>query len=283
MSAKWNMVIDVALCENCNNCTLATKDELVGNAFDGYSEPHAKNGAGVLRIDRHVRGQAPLVDVAYVPRMCNHCDNAPCVAAGNGAVRQREDGIVLFDPKLAKGRKDLLQSCPYGAIAWNEELKLPQTWFFDAHLLDAGWKEPRCASACPTRAMEVFKADDVSMQAKVQSEELRVLSPELNLNPRIYYRNLHRSDSCFIGGSVTAQVGAVIECIADARVDLLKDGKSVSSVKSDSFGDFKFDGLASGSGEYEISIHHTEHGKAFVTAKLSHSSLVLQDIRLFHN
>ncbi len=28
---KWNLIIDVALCENCNNCVLSTKDEQVGN------------------------------------------------------------------------------------------------------------------------------------------------------------------------------------------------------------------------------------------------------------
>ena len=34
---KWNMVIDVALCHDCNNCFLADKDEFVGNDFPGYS------------------------------------------------------------------------------------------------------------------------------------------------------------------------------------------------------------------------------------------------------
>ena len=48
------MIIDVARCENCNNCLLATKDELVGNDFPGYSAPHAPQGRGVLRIERHV-------------------------------------------------------------------------------------------------------------------------------------------------------------------------------------------------------------------------------------
>ena len=30
---KWNLIVDVALCENCRNCTLAAKDEHVGNDF----------------------------------------------------------------------------------------------------------------------------------------------------------------------------------------------------------------------------------------------------------
>ena len=33
---KWNMVVDVALCHDCNNCFLSCKDEYVGNDFKGY-------------------------------------------------------------------------------------------------------------------------------------------------------------------------------------------------------------------------------------------------------
>ena len=47
---RWNLVIDVALCENCNNCVLAARDELVGNTHPGYSAPHAPQGQGVIRI-----------------------------------------------------------------------------------------------------------------------------------------------------------------------------------------------------------------------------------------
>ena len=119
---KWNMIIDVAECTNCNLCTLATMDEYVGNDLPGYSAPMPKHGHRWINILQKERGQAPMIDVAYVPTMCNHCDNAPCVAKGGGAVSKRDDGIVLIDPVKAKGRKDLVDACPYGHIWWNEEL-----------------------------------------------------------------------------------------------------------------------------------------------------------------
>ena len=34
---KWNMIIDVAECTNCNLCTLAAMDEYVGNDWPGYT------------------------------------------------------------------------------------------------------------------------------------------------------------------------------------------------------------------------------------------------------
>ena len=68
------------------------------------------------------------MDVAYLPVMCQHCDDAPCIAAAkNGAVTKRPDGIVHIDPVKAKGQKAIADACPYGAVRWNEELNFPST------------------------------------------------------------------------------------------------------------------------------------------------------------
>ena len=168
--SKWNLIIDVAECHNCNNCMVATKDEFVGNDFPGYTAPHPAQGPAVLRIERHLRGSGHHLDAAYLPRVCNHCDDAPCVKAGAGAVRKRDDGIVVFDPVACRGRSDLVDACPYGAVVWNEARQLPQTWFFDAHLLDQGWRAPRCVTVCPTRALQAVKVDDATMAARAEAE-----------------------------------------------------------------------------------------------------------------
>jgi len=278
---KWNMVIDVALCENCNNCALVTKDEHIGNDFPGYAAPQPSQGHDWIRIDRRIRGSDPMVDVAYLPTMCNHCDAAPCIsAAPDGAIYQREDGIVIIDPQKARGRKDLVESCPYGAIWWNEELQLPQKWIFDAHLLDAGWAMPRCVQACPTGAMRSFLIEDETMQKMVGRDELETLRPELTTLPRVYYRNLHRFSKCFIGGSVIAERGGAVDCIEDARVRLLLGSEQVAETKTDCFGDFKFDRLKAASGTYGIEISHPEFSPARLDAVLGEGGNYLGEIRL---
>ena len=276
---QWNLIVDVALCENCHNCTLAVKDEHVGNDFPGYAAPAPARGSDWIRITRKVRGAAPMVDAAYLPTMCNHCDDAPCVKAGKGAVRKRDDGIVIIDPEKSRGRRDLVDACPYGAISWNEELALPQAWIFDAHLLDAGWKEPRCVQACPTGALRALKQDAAAMQAQARAESLEVLMPELGTKPRVYYRNLHRFDTCFIGGSVVAEIDGVTECVAHAAVIVRKDGAEVARAATDVFGDFKCDGFEPNSGAHTVEIAHPRLGSAFATCVLG-ESVYLGTLRL---
>lgn len=278
---KWNLVIDVARCENCNNCVLATKDEHIGNDFPGYAAPQPRHGHNWIQIKRRARGTPPMADLAHVPTMCNHCDAAPCIAAARGgAIYKRDDGIVIIDPKAARGRRDLVDACPYHAIWWNEELQLPQIWIFDAHLMDQGWKSPRCVQACGTGAMRSFKVDDEEMQEMVRAEGLEPLQPKIKTKPRVYYKNLHRYTKCFIGGSVVAKSNNVVDCVSNARAVLLKDGKHLSETASDTFGDFKFDALSPSSGRYCVEITHAKFGRANVVTELGEESTYLGDIVL---
>jgi Fe-S-cluster-containing dehydrogenase component len=275
---KWNLIIDVAECTNCNLCTLAAMDEYVDNAFPGYSAPMPKHGHKWINILQKERGSLPLLDVAYVPTMCNHCDNAPCVAKSGGAIKKRDDGIVLIDPETAKGRKDLVEACPYGHIWWNEELKLPQAWTFDAHLIDAGWKQTRGEQSCPTGAMRAVSLDDAAMAALAREQGLEVMQGELGTKPRVYYRNLWRYSKCFIGGSVSAEANGAVDCVEGAKVRLVRNGTTVAETATDNYGDFKFDRLDEDSGDYVIEIAAAQ-GKKSVSAKLG-ASINLGEIRL---
>jgi Fe-S-cluster-containing dehydrogenase component len=248
------MIIDVAECTNCNLCTLATMDEYVGNDWPGYSAPMPRHGHKWIDILQKERGQVPMIDIAYVPTMCNHCDDAPCLKAGGGAVKKRDDGIVIIDPAQAKGRKDLVDACPYGHIWWNEEHHVPQIWTFDAHLIDQGWEQTRGHQACPTGAMRAIKIADNEMEKMAREEGLEVMKPELGTKPRVYYRNLWRYTTCFIGGTVSTEANGAVDCVEGASVRLIKDGKPVAEAKTDNYGDFKFDRLPEGSGRYAVEI-----------------------------
>jgi hypothetical protein len=184
-------------------------------------------------------------------------------AARNGAVTKRADGIVLINPVKAKGQRQLVEACPYGAVWWNEEKQLPQAWPFDAHLLDAGWTRTRGAQACPTEAMRAICVEDEEMQRMSRDEGYEALHPEYGTRPRVYYKNLHRIHSAFIAGSVAGKQGGIEDCIAGARIILRKGGAVVAETTTDTFGDFRFDGIKKDSGDYEIEIQ----ARSFVPAR----------------
>ena len=277
---KWNLIIDIENCTNCNMCVLACQDEHVDNDFPDYAAPMPKHGARWIEIMRKERGQAPMIDVAYMPVMCNHCDNAPCIkAAKDGAITKREDGIVIIDPIKSKGQKHLVDSCPYDRIWWNEELEIPQTWIFDAHLLDEGWKQPRASSVCATGAIIAKKISDEEMEKLASDENLEVLEPKTDTKPRVYYKNLYRYNSCFIGGSVYAHNDNIVDCIQNANVKLIQDTSVIAEIKTDIFGDFKFDKLPEGSGDYQIEITADGFNKKSIDVVLN-ESVTLKDIQL---
>jgi Fe-S-cluster-containing dehydrogenase component len=275
---KWNMIIDVAECTNCQLCVLSAMDEYVGNDWPGIAAPMPRHGHRWIDIKQKERGQAPMIDIAYVPIMCNHCDNAPCLAKGGDAVKKRDDGIIIIDPDKAKGRKDLVETCPYGQIWWNEELQLPQTWPFDAHLLDQGGQQTRGQQACPTGAMRAIKVEDEEMARMAESEQLEVMKPEAGTKPRVYYRNFWRYSKSFIGGSVASEVGGVIDCVEGANVRLIKDGQTVARTTTDNYGDFKFDRLDDNSGRYTVEVVAGDKTK-MLDATLG-TSVFLGEIRL---
>ena len=251
---KWNMIIDVAECTNCQLCTLVGHGRIRRQRLARLAAPMPRHGHTGSTSSRRSAGQAPMIDIAYVPTMCNHCDNAPCLAKGGDAVKKRDDGIVIIDPDKAKGRKDLVESCPYGHIWWNEELQLPQIWPFDAHLLDQGWQQTRGQQACPTGAMRAIKVEDDEMARMARDESLEVMRPEAGTKPRVYYRNLWRYSESFIGGSVATEADGVVDCVEGATVRLIKDGQTVARTTTDNYGDFKFDKLDENSGRYTIEV-----------------------------
>ncbi len=276
---KWNLIVDVANCTNCNLCTLAVHDEHVGNAFPGYSEEMPKHGHRWIEIKRRERGTPPVTDVAYLPVMCQHCDTAPCIEAAPDAISKRPDGIVLIDPVKSKGRKEIVDSCPYGAIWWNEEKQVPQHWFFDAHLLDAGWQEPRCVTVCATNALKAIRVEDKEMQRLAQAETLELLRPDLETKPRVYYKNLWRYTTAFVAGTVSAERGGIVDCIGGAKVLLICDGETIAQQETDPFGDFKFDQLEIDGTSYDVRVSAQGFADQTIRVELSDTQNV-GEIRL---
>ncbi|OGA45680.1 MAG: hypothetical protein A3G25_03930 [Betaproteobacteria bacterium RIFCSPLOWO2_12_FULL_63_13] len=253
--SKWNLIFDVDLCTGCQNCVLAVKDEYQGNSFAGYAAEMPRHGPNWFAIERRERGEFPVLDVVHRARCCQHCDNPPCgAAAPDGAVKKRDDGIVIIDPQLARGHKQIADACPFGAAHWNEAVALAQHWNFDAHLIDAGWPAPRPVQACPTGALRVVKLEDDEMQRLAAAQGLARTAGGESRGTRVYYRNLARFNRVFVAGTVVGQEGGLEACVANAEVRLIRESETIGTTTSDAFGDFRFDYLQPGNATWRIAV-----------------------------
>ena len=248
---KKHIIIDLEKCVGCFNCMLACRDEHIGNRWLPYTDSQEMNGGKWIDTLRYERGKAPYTEVAFVTQTCRHCGKAACEKAFPQAVDRRDDGVVLLDAKFAKGNKALVDSCPYGMIHWNEELQTAQKCTMCAHLLDQGWKEPRCVQGCPLRALSVISCSDEEFAEITENLKLKPLEEGEN-RPRVMYRHLYRFDSCFIKGAVVTKENDIIKAQEGVDVQLSLNGELIDYTKTDFFGEFKFDRIPKDSGTFTV-------------------------------
>ncbi len=271
---KWHMVIDIARCHDCNDCFLADKDEFTGNDFPPYSIAQPWQGHRWMNIMRTERGQYPLVQVAYRPTPCLHCDDAPCIKdSPAGAVYKREDGLVIIDPEKAKGHPEIVQTCPFECIYWNADAQVAQKCSGCAHLLDEGWTDTRCSQVCPAEAIRLVLADDEEIAGIVKAEGLEVLRPEQGFRQRVYYKNLHLFDKAFIAGNVV--FGDTDECAEGAAAVVTAGAGAGGAVAGEAvasnYGDFYVDRLEPG-GEYTLTVSAPGYMSVTTTVELDASA-----------
>lgn len=259
---RYGMVIDTTKCRGCYNCFLACKDEFCGNDFPPYSLSQPMKGHFWMKMIERERGKYPKVKVAYMPVTCMHCEDALCMkSAPNSEIYRRPDGIVIIDPEKSKGKREIVSACPYRVIYWNEEKNIPQKCTFCAHLLDAGWKEPRCVESCPVGALIFGDLDDPESEvSKADSGKVEVLRPEYGMKEKVFYIGLPKK---FIAGSVI--FGDKNECAEHVAVTLIGGGHR-KTIKTNNYGDFEFEGLPDNE-EYKVIIKHPKYKKQEIKAR----------------
>ncbi len=121
---KLVMVIDLHQCTACGSCMIACKNE--NNV--------QKDVFWASRISKTV-GKFPDVRFEYIPTLCNHCENAPCVkGCPTGAMHKIAGDITMHDPDKCIGCRYCIINCPYGVIHFNEG-KTHEFWREDKTLI----------------------------------------------------------------------------------------------------------------------------------------------------
>ena len=243
---RLGMVIDISKCIACYGCFTSCKDEFWENDYPPYSVGQPRFGQFWINVQKKERGEYPFIKVAYMPLICQQCSDAPCMkAAEDGAIYRKSNGLVLIDPAKAVGQKQIVEACPYGVIYWNEEKKVPQKCTLCAHRIAEG-KIPRCVQFCPSGCLKFGDFDDPKSEVSklLASGKAEHFMPEAETKPNVYYIDLKKATTSFVGGSVA--YAGLNEC-AEGAVALLKGPDGMTRrARADEFGNFEFDGLSPG-------------------------------------
>ncbi|HSF87333.1 MAG TPA: 4Fe-4S dicluster domain-containing protein [Acidimicrobiia bacterium] len=106
---KYAMIVDLNRCQGCRACMEACK-----------IENNTSEAMFWMYVFRFEEGTYPDTRMSFLPRPCQHCDNAPCVkVCPTGSRFKREDGIVLTDPDRCIGCRYCELACPYGVNYFN--------------------------------------------------------------------------------------------------------------------------------------------------------------------
>lgn len=201
----WAMGIDIDKCIGCGRCADACKTE--NNVprepffFRTWVERYRILENGEVLVDSpngavdsfdHEPLDDKVIRSFFVPKICNQCDNPPCVqVCPVGATFQTPDGVVLVDSKYCIGCRYCIQACPYGARFLHPETRTAEKCTFCYHRIVKGLL-PACVEVCPTQA-RIFgeiKKKPSPLVRFLRLNKISVLKPYLNTSPKVYYANL---------------------------------------------------------------------------------------------
>lgn len=203
---RWVMVIDLARCDGCGECTKAC------NAM--HMIPPGQEWIKVYEMEYE-----NTEETYFFPRPCMQCDNPPCVnVCPVGASYKREDGPILIDQDICIGCRFCMAACPYSAryFNWDEpphtEQELSQPYSVETNIphrrgvvekclfcpaLTSQGQLPACVSACEMGAL--FFGDELEDAVTNGLDETYRLSEliteggasrhlaDLGTEPRVWY------------------------------------------------------------------------------------------------
>lgn len=202
---SYGMAVKVNKCIGCGQCVEACKNEnkvpkepfFFRTWIERYTVLKNENVIvdspnGGMGEYKPAAEEKEIMRSFFVPKLCNHCDNPPCVqVCPVGATFKTNDGVILVDDKYCIGCRYCIQACPYGARYFNPVKKVVDKCTLCYHRITKGLL-PACVEVCPTKT-RIFgdtKHAPSPIVRLLKTGKISVLKNYLNTEPKVYYSEL---------------------------------------------------------------------------------------------
>ena len=176
---RAGILVDPRRCVGCHACAVSCKTE-------------NDVALGGFRIRTHYLRHPERGVHVFVPMMCQHCQDAPCLpACPTGAVFKEEDGRVRIDDETCDGNQDCIKACPYDAIHIDPRTGIADKCDLCHHRTEVGL-DPACIEVCPTEAIVFGDLGDLDSDVarRADKTDAQPLRPEHETRPTIQYVGL---------------------------------------------------------------------------------------------
>jgi tetrathionate reductase subunit B len=201
----YGIGIDILKCIGCGKCAAACKKEnhvpeepwYFRSWVEKYTitkdgEVHVESPNGGINGFTETIPEEEIFKSFFVPKMCNHCYQSPCVqVCPVGASYDSPEGVVLVDEKYCIGCRYCIQACPYGCRFINPVTKSADKCTLCYHRIAEGLM-PACFEVCPTgaRIFGDLRNENGELHKFLQTHNVQVLKPHLNTGSKLYYNAL---------------------------------------------------------------------------------------------
>jgi tetrathionate reductase subunit B len=174
---RYAMLINIDRCVGCYACQVSCKAE--------YNIPF---GTFRCKVETYSTGTYPEINKFFMPRLCNHCENAPCIeSCEETALFKNDHGIVLLDNDKCTGCQQCYDKCPYNAIEIRPDTGQAEKCDFCYNNRVVKGLLPVCVQSCMSKAIIFGDINDSKSRSPPHLNIAISKSLILNLMPSLLF------------------------------------------------------------------------------------------------
>ena len=192
METTKGFIFDYSKCVGCHACVVAC-------VLENKTQPPM----AWRQVKHFNKDKLPLLGYVNLSIACNHCKEAPCLAAcpTNAFSFDNDTNAVIHNNKACIGCKYCTWVCPFDAPKYNDQIGLVEKCNFCNERLKKGM-EPACSTSCPTGAL-TFGEISVVSSPQTAGLTFRDIYPRIKVKNESAFHSIPAIDANAAGAEYT--------------------------------------------------------------------------------